>query len=145
MASNFPAEVLHPFSGIIRRREDREQMQSSNKNIVRVKDGDMSTGTMSQRKRPVSREKDALSTKSRLNLETDGAGDESIAANAPATVPIEVLDTVFEVRSRGRNFHQLSFKVYVANSTRASHTLTVQYLYASYMSTLPIGGAHINW
>lgn len=58
--------------------------------------------TMYQRKRPASREEDAFRSENCPSLATEGEGDKSLAAKTLAVVPIEVLDTVFEVRPRRR-------------------------------------------
>lgn len=60
------------------------------------------TSTMNQRKRPALREEDAFSSENFPSVTTEGAGNEFIAAKTLAVVPIEVLDTVFEVRLRRR-------------------------------------------
>ena len=58
--------------------------------------------TMYQRKRPALREEDAFSSEKFQSVTTEGGGDELLAAKTLAVVPIEVLDTVFEVRLRRR-------------------------------------------
>lgn len=64
---------------------------------------------MYQRKRPASREEDAFSSENLPSVATEGGGDELLAAKTLAAVPIEVLDTVFEVRFRRRIYPLYSY------------------------------------